>query len=53
MSKEIESLVAKTSNPDALARIFEHVAERVDDLVAERRRESAERRKANGGADGR
>lgn len=52
MSKEIENLIANTKNRDALARIFDHLADRLDAVVAERHRKSAER-KADGGADGR
>mgnify|MGYP001767022841 CR=1 FL=1 len=51
MNEELKNLIAKTENPAGLARIFEHIADRLDGIVAERRRTSPECQKAEAGHD--
>lgn len=54
MAPEIQNLIAKVKEPGKVARLLDHVANRLDEIVAERRRASTERRKVDdGGTDGR
>ncbi len=49
MSEEIKNLIENSKHPEALASLFDRAADQLDEIVAERRRESAERRKADEG----
>lgn len=46
MNEELKVLIDKTSNREGLARIFDHLADRLDAVVAERRHKAPERRHA-------
>lgn len=44
MMPELHSLLSKVKEPEKVARLFDRVADRLDEIVADRLRESAERR---------
>lgn len=53
MNEELKELIAKTKNPDALGRLLRYAADRLDEIVAERRREGAARKTAEVAPDAR